>query len=99
MIYDTVKDITTVAGNTISIDLTYQTEDGEIIDLNSCNVSFSLYSLRTESFVFEDRKVHGSVILIESEESSSLYKQYLLKIRIDNNNYIENYNIGLSVKF
>ena len=99
MTYNTVANFTTNKGNTISIDMSYETDNGDIIDLNDCVVTFSLLEMKTEEYILSDILVNGSTLLIESEVSQNLDDRYLIRVHIDNNGYIDNYNIALLVKF
>ena len=99
MIYNTVANLTTNNGNTISIAMSYETDSGDIIDLNDCVVTYSLFDMKSEEYVLSDIPINNSTLIIESEESKKLNDRYLIKVKIDNNGYIDNYNIALLVKF
>jgi len=99
MIFDAIANLTTNAGNTVSIEMSYETQNGGSINLNDCDVTFSLYDVENKTYLFESREIAGNTLIIPSEESIVLQGRYLIKVKIDNNDYIENYNIALLVKF
>ena len=82
-------------GSTISIDLKYEDEKGNKLQIDEAY--YTLFNKDTGEIILENVSITDETLLIGSEISLTLNGYYIVKVTIKNNDFTDVYNLGLFV--